>query len=146
MTQHWTAAWRCVVSASLARIGKKVFVFFQRSRVLVRYQGLKCDKIKNEYAQRRRLRRNKFTSKSETFPIERLYQTPKKFKLAFQKYKLSNSIFKMQLQNCGFPNFNLPSPISGQVLRHNNACVRDVLTAPSNMYLNVGLKLFHSYF
>ena len=37
---------------------------------------------------------------------------------------------------------------SGSVLRHNNACVRDVLTAPSNVnvYLNLGLKLFHSYF
>ena len=35
---------------------------------------------------------------------------------------------------------------SGPVLRHNNACVRDVLTAPSNVYLNLGLNLFHSYF
>eukprot|EP00493_Phyllostaurus_siculus_P020605 UN20930 len=25
---------------------------------------------------------------------------------------------------------------SGPVLRHNKACVRDVLTAPSNVYLN----------
>ena len=32
------------------------------------------------------------------------------------------------------------------MLRHNNACVRDVLTAPSNVYLNFGLNLFHSYF
>ena len=35
---------------------------------------------------------------------------------------------------------------SGPVLHHNNACVRDVLTAPSNVYLNLGLNLFHSYF
>ena len=35
---------------------------------------------------------------------------------------------------------------SGPVLRHNNACVRDVLTAPSNVYLNLGLNLFHAYF
>ena len=35
---------------------------------------------------------------------------------------------------------------SSPVLRHNNACVRDVLTAPSNVYLNLGLNLFHSYF
>ena len=35
---------------------------------------------------------------------------------------------------------------SGPVLRHNNACVRDVLTAPSNVYLNLGLNLCHSYF
>ena len=39
--------------------------------------------------------------------LELLYQTPKKWKLAFQKYKLSNSFFKMQLQNCVFPNLNL---------------------------------------
>ena len=35
---------------------------------------------------------------------------------------------------------------SSLVLRHNNACVRDVLTAPSNVYLNLGLNLFHSFF
>ena len=35
---------------------------------------------------------------------------------------------------------------SGPVLRHNNACVRDVLTAPSNVYLNLDLNLFHAYF
>ena len=35
---------------------------------------------------------------------------------------------------------------SGPVLRHNNACVRDVLTAPSKVFINLGLNLFHSYF
>ena len=35
--------------------------------------------------------------------LERLYQPPKKWKLAFQNYKLSNSCFKTAL----FPNFNL---------------------------------------
>ena len=42
-----------------------------------------------------------------------------KWKLAFQKYKqLSNSFFKMQLQNCVFPNFkfHLLSPISALLL------------------------------
>ena len=29
---------------------------------------------------------------------------------------------------------------------HLQAAVRDVLTAPSNVYLNSGLNLFHSYF
>ena len=37
-------------------------------------------------------------------------------------------------------------PGSGPVLRHNNACVRDVLIAPSNVYLNLGLNLFHASF
>ena len=32
------------------------------------------------------------------------------------------------------------------VLRHNNTCDRDFLTAPSNVYLNLGLNLFHAYF
>ena len=41
------------------------------------------------------------------FRLERLYQPPKKWKLAFQKYKPSNSFFKIQLQICVFPNFNL---------------------------------------
>ena len=35
---------------------------------------------------------------------------------------------------------------SAPVLRHNNACVRDVLTPPPNVCLNLGLDLFHSYF
>ena len=35
---------------------------------------------------------------------------------------------------------------SGPVLRHNNACVQDVLTAPSHVYLNLGLNLIHAYF
>ena len=35
---------------------------------------------------------------------------------------------------------------NGPVLRHNNAGVRDVLIAPSNVYLNLGVNLFHSYF
>ena len=51
--------------------------------------------IKNEYAQRRRLRRNKFTSKSEFSRFERLYQTPKKWKLSFQKVQA----LKFILQN-----------------------------------------------
>ena len=34
---------------------------------------------------------------------------------------------------------------SGPVLCHGNACVRDVLTAPSNVYLDLALNLFHSY-
>ena len=37
-------------------------------------------------------------------------------------------------------------PDSGPVLCHNNACVRDLLTAPSNVYLKLGLNLFHAYF
>ena len=49
--------------------------------------------------------------------LERLYQTPKKWKLAFQKYKLSNSFFKMQLQICVFPNFNLQIVSSKSNLR-----------------------------
>ena len=69
--------------------------------------GTEAYQIKNEYAQRRRLRHIKSPPKVKFSRLERLSQTPKKWKLAFQKYKLSNSFFKMQLQNCVFPNFNL---------------------------------------
>ena len=52
--------------------------------------------------------------------LERLCQTPKKWKLAFQKYKHSNSFFKLQLQNCVFQTsifkFYLLSPISALLL------------------------------
>ena len=48
------------------------------------------------------------TSKSEVFPTWAPLPNPKEMKaIDFQKYKLSNSFFKMQLQNCVFPNFNL---------------------------------------
>ena len=43
--------------------------------------------IKNEYAQRRRLRRINSLPKVKFSRLERLYQT-QKLKLAFQKYKL----------------------------------------------------------
>ena len=52
--------------------------------------------------------------------LKRLHQTPKKWKLVFQKYKLSNPFFKMQLQNCVFQTsifkFYLLSPISALLL------------------------------
>ena len=32
------------------------------------------------------------------------------------------------------------------MLRHKNDCVRDVFTAPSDVYLNLSLNLFYSYF
>ena len=63
------------------------YVFFQISRVLVGSQGLKRTKVKNEYAQRRRLRRINSLPKVKFSRLERLYQT-QKLKLAFQKYKL----------------------------------------------------------
>ena len=60
-------------------------------------------------------------SKVKFSRLERLYQTPTKWKLAFQKYKLSNSFFKMQLQNCVFPNFNLQILSSKSNLRSSFA-------------------------
>ena len=78
--------------------------------------------IKNEYAQRRRLRRNKFHFQKWSFPDLSAFTKPqRKWKLAFQKYKLSNSFFKMQLQNCVFPNFNLQILSSKSNLRSSFA-------------------------
>ena len=76
--------------------------------------GPEAYQIKNEYAQRQRLRRITSLPKVKFSRLERLYQTPKKWKLAFQKCKLSNSFFKMQLQNCVFPNFNLQIILSSK--------------------------------
>jgi len=57
--------------------------------------------------------------------LERLYQTPKKWKLAFQKYKLSNLFFKLQLQKLRhiffFSNFNLQIISSKSNLRYSFA-------------------------
>ena len=50
--------------------------------------GPEAYQIKNEYAQRRRLRRKiNSTSKSEVFPDLSASTKPPKLKLAFQKYK-----------------------------------------------------------
>ena len=59
--------------------------------------------------------------KVQFFRLERFHQTSKKWKLAFQKYKLSDSFFKMQLQNCIFPNFNLQILFSKSNLRSSFA-------------------------
>ena len=79
---------RCVVSLSLLRIVKKMRSLLPKIEGFGGIPGPEAYQIKNEYAQRRRLRRNKFTSKSEVSRLQRFYQTPKKWKLAFQKYKL----------------------------------------------------------
>ena len=85
-------------------------------------QGLKRTKWKNEYTQRRRLRRNKFTSKGEVFPTWALLPNLKEIKrLAFQKCKLQNSFFKLHLQKCVFPNFNLRTLSSKSNLRSSFA-------------------------
>ena len=71
---------RCLggVSSHYLRIVNKCVVFFQKSRVLVGSQGLKRTKWKNEYAQRRRLRREmNSTSKSEVFPTWAPLPNPK---------------------------------------------------------------------
>ena len=44
----------------------------------------------------------------------------RKWKLALQKYKFSNSFFKMQLQKCVFPHFNLQILSSKSNLRSSS--------------------------
>ena len=147
MTQHRAAAWRCVVSLSLLRFVKKCFVFFQISRVLVGIPVSEAYQIKNEYAQRRRLRRMNSLPKVKFSRLERLYHPPEKLNLAFVSkpldiWKKTAHFFTMRSKDSETTHLLG----SGPMLRHNNSCVRDVLTASSNVYLNLGLNLFHSYF
>ena len=86
--------------------------------------GPEAYQIKKQYAERWRFHRNKFTSKSEVFPTWAPLPNPNKMiKLAFQKYKLSNSFIKLQLQNwetvffqTSIFKFYLLSPISALLL------------------------------
>ena len=65
---------------------------------------------------------NKFHFQKWSFPdLSASTKPQRKWKLAFQKYKLSNSFFKMQLQNCVFPNFNLQILSSKSNLRSSFA-------------------------
>ena len=89
---------RCLggVPSHYLRIVNKCVVCFQKSRVLVGSQGLKRTKWKNEYAQRRRLRRKiNSTSKSEVFPTWAPLPNPKEMKASLSKVQA----FKFILQN-----------------------------------------------
>ena len=93
------------------------------SRVLVGSQGLKRTKIKNEYAQRRRLRRINSLPKVKFSRLERLYQTPK-IKASLSKVQALKFILQIaasKLENCVFPNSNLQILSSKSNLRSSFA-------------------------
>ena len=90
--------------------------------VLVGSQGLKRTKWKNEYAQRRRLRRKiNSTSKSEVFPTWAPLPNPKEMKASLSK----STSFQIHSSKCSFKTaffqtsifkFYLLSPISALLL------------------------------
>ena len=73
--------------------------------------GPEAYQIKNEYAQRRRLRRINSLPKVKFSRLERIYQTQKKNDKAslskVQALKFILQIAASKLENCVFPNFNL---------------------------------------
>ena len=98
-TPDWLEVCRLTIFASHC---KRCFVFFQRSRVLVGSEGLKRTKWKDEYAQRRRLRRINSLSKVKFTRLERLYQTPKKSKASLSKVQVSKFILPIATSKLRF--------------------------------------------
>ena len=94
------------------------------SRVLVGSQGLKRTKIKNEYAQRRRLRRiNSLPKKGEVFTTWAPLPNPK-IKTSLSKVQALKFILQVaasKVGNCVFPNSNLQILSSKSNLRSSFA-------------------------
>ena len=122
MTQHRTAAWNVIVSLFWLRIVKTDGTSSSNIEGFGGIPGPEAYQIKM-IRPTSTLAPYKFTSKKGKFSrLERLYQT-RKLKLAFQKYKLWNSFFKLQLQNWKTSFFRAPifkfyllSPISALLL------------------------------
>ena len=85
--------------------------------------GPEAYQIKNEYAQRRRLRRINSLPKVKFSRLERLYQTPK-IKASLSKVQALKFILQIaasKLENCVFPNSNLQILSSKSNLRSSFA-------------------------
>ena len=95
VTRHRTAAWNVIVSLCLLRIVKKMVHLLPNIDGFGGIPELEAYQIKNEYAQRRRLRHNKFTSKSEVYPTWAPLPNPKEMKASLSKIQS----FKFILQN-----------------------------------------------
>ena len=94
------------------------------SRVLVGSQGLKRTKIKNEYAQRRRLRRINSLPKRGSFHDLSASTKPKNEKASLSKAQALKFILQIaasKLENCVFPNSNLQIVSSKSNLRSSFA-------------------------
>ena len=80
-----------------------------RLTILLRILSSKCTKVKDEYAQRRRLRRINSLPKVKFSRLERLYQT-QKWKASLSKVQALKFILQIaasKLENCVFSNSNL---------------------------------------
>ena len=87
MTQHRTAAWNVIVSLFWLRIVKTDATSSSNIEGFGGIPGPEAYQIKNEYAQRRRLRRINSLPKVNFSDLSASTK-PQKLKLAFQKYKL----------------------------------------------------------
>ena len=123
MTQHRTAAWSVVVSLSWLRIVKTNATSSSNIEGFGGIPGPEAYQIKNEYAQRRRLRRINSLPKVKFSRLERLYQTPK-IKASLSKVQALKFILQIaasKLENCVFPNSNLQILSSKSNLRSSFA-------------------------
>ena len=90
---------RCTVSLSSLRIVKKCGVFFQKIEGLSGIPGPEAYQIKKiEYAQRRRLRRNKFRSQKWSFPDLRVFIKPQRN----ESLPFKSTSFQIHSSKCSF--------------------------------------------
>ena len=183
--QHLTPCLEvCRLTIFASHCKKKCVVFFQGSRVLGGYQGLKRTKQKMNTPN---VDACVVINSLPKVNFPRLWRLPKKLKLFFFKVRVSKFILQILSSNfylrISFAKlFNLKlsktcwkSPklykrslthfgekkkslaqwfwafflkdVLQRKIRQNNACVQDVLTAPSNVYLSLGFEpVCHSYF
>ena len=77
-----------------------------------RIPGPEAYQIKNEYAQRRRLRRDKFTLKREVFPIWALLPNPKEIKASLPKVQSFKFILQIAVSKLRFSKLQSSKSIS----------------------------------
>ena len=110
MTQHRTAAWNVIVSLFWLRIVKTNATSSSNIEGFGGIPGPEAYQIKNEYAQRRRLRRINSLLKRRNFHDLSASTKPKNEKASLSKVqalKFIPQIAASKLENCVFPNSNL---------------------------------------
>ena len=124
MTQQRTATWRCVVSLSLLRIVKRMLRLLPKIEDFGGIPGPEPYQIKNEYAQRRRLRRINSLPKRGSFHDLSASTKPKNEKASLSKVQALKFILQnaaSKVGNCVFPNSNLQILSSKSNLRSSFA-------------------------
>ena len=110
MTQHRTAAWNVIVSLFWLRIVKTNATSSSNIEGFGGIPGPEAYQIKNEYAQRRRLRRINSLPKRRSFHDLSASTKPKNEKASLSKVQALKFILQIaasKQENCVFPNSNL---------------------------------------